>query len=121
MTGVAILPTLSRTLLNRKRFFIILMKPHSGINFAVSQATRTNVKRPSVINISVRILASHWKGCQLCDCQIISDGSPALDEAVTNAVGLGIHVVAGALRCASSEWVGGVVLSILLDRRRWQR
>ncbi len=39
---------------------------------------------------------------QLCNCQVISDGTPALDEAVANAVGLGIHVVAGALRCATS-------------------
>jgi len=51
----------------------------AGINFAVSQAYKSKVKKSSVINIS-----------------IISDGTPALDEAVTNAVGLGIHVVVGA-------------------------
>ena len=63
MTGVVILPTLLRTLLNRKRYFVILMERHSGINFSVSQAFRGNIKRSSVINISVRILASHLKGC----------------------------------------------------------
>jgi len=51
----------------------------SGINFVIGQAFKSKVKKPSVINIS-----------------IISDGTPALDEAVANAVGLGIHVVAGA-------------------------
>jgi cerevisin len=51
----------------------------AGINFAVSQAYKSKVKKSSVINIS-----------------IISDGTPALDEAVANAVRLGIHVVAGA-------------------------
>jgi len=51
----------------------------AGINFSIGQAFKTKVRRPSVINISV-----------------ISDGTPALDEAVANAVGLGIHVVAGA-------------------------
>ena len=63
MTGVAILPTLLRTLLHRKRFFIILMERHSGINFSVSQAFRRNIKRSSVINISVRALACHPEGC----------------------------------------------------------
>jgi cerevisin len=51
----------------------------AGVNFAVGQAFTTDTKRPSVINIS-----------------IISDGSPALDAAVENAVKLGIHVVVGA-------------------------
>jgi len=51
----------------------------AGINFSVAQAFKTSVKRPSVINIS-----------------IISDGTPALDSAVTSAVNLGIHVVVGA-------------------------
>jgi len=51
----------------------------AGINFAVGQAFSTDAKRSSVINIS-----------------IISDGTPALDAAVANAVKLGIHVVVGA-------------------------
>jgi hypothetical protein len=62
MTGVAILPTLLRTLSIRKRSFMMLMERRSGINFVVSEALKTNVKRPSIINISVRILASHLEG-----------------------------------------------------------
>jgi len=51
----------------------------AGISFAVGQAFQTDTKKPSLINISV-----------------ISDGTPALDTAVQNAVTLGIHVVVGA-------------------------
>lgn len=51
----------------------------AGINFAVGQAFQSNTRRPSIINIS-----------------IISNQTPALDEAVSNAVSLGIHVIVGA-------------------------
>lgn len=61
MMGVAILPTLFRTLLNRGMVPVLLIECHSGINFSIGQAFKSIVKRPSVINMSVRILAYHCK------------------------------------------------------------
>lgn len=46
-----------------QRFLVVLIERHSGINFSIGQAFNTTVRRPSVINISVRILAGHFNGC----------------------------------------------------------
>lgn len=89
----------------QRRFSVMLMGPCSGINFAVTQAFKTDPRKPSIINISVRILAHHLKGCSTLRLQIISDGTPALDTAVANAVSLGIHVVVGALGYDCNEEV----------------
>jgi hypothetical protein len=104
MTGVAIPPTLSRTFEFFPRgSFVMLTGLYSGISFAVGQAFQTDTKKPSLINISVGIPPYHCKVAQPCGCQVISDGTPALDTAVQNAVTLGIHVVVGGLGCGCGE------------------